>query len=77
LRALWENSREKEVGVIKFKKKEFIEKVKGEGDLADDASAERIVSAVFSAIKERVSAGEAKDVEAQLPAELKKMWKEA
>jgi uncharacterized protein (DUF2267 family) len=77
LRALWENSREKEVGVVKFKKKEFISRVKAEGNLADDAKAEKVISAVFSAIKARVSGGESKDVEAQLPEELKRMWRTA
>jgi uncharacterized protein (DUF2267 family) len=42
-----------------------------------EKEAEPIVSAVFSVLRERISAGEARHVEAQLPEELKEMWRKA
>lgn len=77
VRAVWDEVGEKEVDVIKFDKKEFLGKLKSDAGLRSDEGAELIVKAVFKAIKEQVSRGESRDVEAQLPKDLKKMWADA
>lgn len=77
LREFWWECREKEVDIIKFSKPEFLQKVSSEGNLSGEEEAEKVVKAVFNAIKAQVSEGEARDVEAQLPEGLKRMWREA
>jgi uncharacterized protein (DUF2267 family) len=77
IRAMWDDIKETGVNVIKFKKDEFIERVMTDGKLNDKEEAEKVINAVFKTLKEQVSAGEAKDVAAQLPAHLKEMWLDA
>lgn len=77
LRMLWENVRVKDVDVVKLSREEFIDKVLDECRLESREDAEKAVKAVFKAVKAQVSEGEASDVEAQLPADLKKMWRDA
>jgi uncharacterized protein (DUF2267 family) len=77
LKELWEMSSEKEADSFKFNKSDFIEKVKADGRLSCDEEAEKVIRAVFNAIKAQVSSGESNDVEAQLPDGLKRMWREA
>jgi uncharacterized protein (DUF2267 family) len=46
-------------------------------DFPDDEQAERAARAVFRVLKKHVSRGEAVDVEAELPRELKEFWASA
>ncbi|MBN2014800.1 MAG: DUF2267 domain-containing protein [Candidatus Altiarchaeota archaeon] len=77
LKMLWERVRVKDVDVVKLSREEFIDKVMQELGFDDREKAKKAVKAVFYAIKSQVSEGEIKDVEAQLPADLKQMWGEA
>jgi len=77
VREMWDEVKEKRVNVIKFKRREFIDRVKQDGKLKSSSKAEKVVKAVFNALKSQVSEGEAKDVESQLPKGLKEMWSEA
>ncbi len=74
LKAVWDEVKETKVDVIKFSKKEFLERVKADGKLNDIKDAEIVVNAVFKSLKELISEGEARDVAAQLPLGLKEMW---
>lgn len=74
LKAVWDEVKETKVDVIKFSKKEFLERVKADGKLNDIKDAEIVVNAVFKSLKELISEGEARDVAAQLPLGLKNMW---
>ncbi len=62
---------------------EFIEEVRkhdvprGELDFADKEQALKAVKAVFRVIKRHISDGEAQDVEAELPRQLKELWEDA
>lgn len=74
LKALWDEVKERKVDVIKFSKKEFLERLKEDGKLRGVKDAERVVNAIFKSLKEIISEGETKDVAAQLPVGLKDMW---
>ncbi|PIZ00425.1 hypothetical protein COY62_02620 [bacterium (Candidatus Howlettbacteria) CG_4_10_14_0_8_um_filter_40_9] len=79
---LWENGEMKRKflerlhlkkrGVQKMHRREFLQKVQNETKGMQDA--EKTTKAVFSTIKEQVSKGEADDVAAQLPTDLRNMW---
>jgi uncharacterized protein (DUF2267 family) len=58
-------------------RREFVERVKREAALPSDRRAEMVVDAVFGALKEQLSPGEVDDIEAQLPRDLKHVWKRA
>jgi uncharacterized protein (DUF2267 family) len=58
-------------------RREFLERVKSEGDLPDLRTAERVIDAVFAALKEQLSDGESDDIGAQLPEDLKRVWRRA
>ncbi len=77
VREMWDDVKEKRVNVIKFKRSEFIERILQDGKLKSPEEAEKVVKAVFNALKSQVSEGEAKDVASQLPKGLKEMWSEA
>jgi uncharacterized protein (DUF2267 family) len=51
--------------------------VKQEAGLASKPEARWMTLAVFAALKEQLSPGEAEDVFAQLPKDLKELWAEA
>jgi uncharacterized protein (DUF2267 family) len=56
---------------------EFCARVQQEAGLASKREARWMTLAVFAALKEQLSPGEAEDVFAQLPKDLKEMWAEA
>jgi len=62
---------------------EFIEEVmkydrpRAQQDFADKEEAIRAIKAVFRVIKRHISDGEAQDVEAELPKQLKELWEDA
>ena len=62
---------------MKLHRREFYERVKGEAGLASIREARWNIVAVFGALKEQLSPGEAEDVLAQLPKDLKDVWEEA
>lgn len=77
LKAVWDAVKETKVDVIKFSKKEFLERAMRDGKLRDIKNAEKVVISIFKTLKELVSEGEARDVAAQLPVGLKDMWSKA
>jgi uncharacterized protein (DUF2267 family) len=58
-------------------RRDFVERVKTEGGLPDLRAAERVINAVFAALKEQLSDGESDDILAQLPQDLKTVWMRA
>ncbi len=62
---------------IKMHRREFYERVKREAGLASIREARWVIVAVFGALKGQLSPGEAEDVLAQLPKDLKEVWEEA
>jgi len=71
LKQVWER---REHEMEKLDRDEFVEKIRSECDLADTDQAEDVVRSVFGVLQEGISPGEAQDVEAQLPADLKPIW---
>lgn len=61
----------------KMHRREFYERVKSEAGLASAREARWGTVAVFAALKGQLSPGEADDVLAQLPKDLKEVWEEA
>jgi uncharacterized protein (DUF2267 family) len=59
---------------MKLHRREFFERVRVDAGLKSLNQAEMVTDAVFAALKEQLSPGEASDVLAQLPADLKKQW---
>lgn len=60
--------------VFKFHREHFVDCVSG--DLgASEPAAEALIRAVFATVRRRISEGEADDVEAQLPNDLKPLWR--
>jgi uncharacterized protein (DUF2267 family) len=58
-------------------RRQFYERVKGEAELASIREARSVTVGVFGALKAQLSPGEAEDVLAQLPKDLKEVWEEA
>ncbi len=62
---------------------EFVEEVmkydrpRAQQDFADKEEAIKAIKAVFRVIKRHISDGEAQDVEAELPKQLKELWEDA
>jgi uncharacterized protein (DUF2267 family) len=53
---------------------EFFQRVKHEAGLLSGDAARRLTEAVFAALRSQLSPGEADDVLAQLPRDLKTLW---
>jgi Ala-tRNA(Pro) deacylase len=62
---------------VKMDREEFCARVQQEAALASSREARWMTLAVFAALKEQLSPGEAEDVFAQLPKDLKEIWAEA
>ena len=62
---------------VKMHRKEFYERVKRDAAIASIREARFFTIAVFAALKTQLSPGEADDVMAQLPRDLKEVWEEA
>jgi len=77
LKDLWRAGSSTAWPPIKMHRREFLERVKSEGELADLPTAERVIDAVFAALKEQLSDGETDDILAQLPQDLKPVWRRA
>lgn len=61
----------------KMDREEFCARIQQEAGLASKRETRWMTLAVFAALKEQLSPGEAEDVFAQLPKDLKEMWAEA
>jgi uncharacterized protein (DUF2267 family) len=77
LKEVWGAGEEAEREPIKMRLDEFCERVMREAGLSSRREARWAVLAVFGALKEQISPGEARDVMAQLPGPLKELWVEA
>jgi uncharacterized protein (DUF2267 family) len=77
LKLVWEQGEVPGRKPVKLHRKEFYERVKGEAGLASIREARFLTIGVFSALKTQLSPGEADDIQAQLPRDLKEVWEEA
>ena len=59
---------------LKLHRREFLERVRVDAGLKSLSQAERATDAVFAGLKEQLSEGEADDILAQLPRDLKSQW---
>lgn len=62
---------------LRLHRQEFYERVRHEAVLASVKEARAVTTAVFAALKDQLSPGEAEDVFAQLPKDLKAVWGDA
>ena len=62
---------------LKLLRKEFYERVKRDAGLDSIREARLLTIGVFAALKAQLSPGEADDIQAQLPRDLKEVWEEA
>jgi uncharacterized protein (DUF2267 family) len=77
LKEVWADGDRRDRRPIKMDREEFGTRVEQEAGLASKREARSMILAVFAALKEQLSPGEAEDVFAQLPGDLKAMWAEA
>jgi uncharacterized protein (DUF2267 family) len=77
LKTVWEEGEEPERRPLKMNRDEFFERVRRETGLTSTREARWMTLAVFAALKKQLSPGEAGDVLAQLPKDLKEVWVEA
>ena len=76
LKTLWRAESAPDVPV-KMHRREFVDRVRREAGLPSRRRAEMLVDAVFAALKAQLSPGEADDIVAQLPRDLKGVWARA
>lgn len=60
---------------LKMDRDEFYERVRKEAELASDKEARAVTRAAFAALQDQLSPGETDDILAQLPTDLKAVWK--
>jgi uncharacterized protein (DUF2267 family) len=77
LKEVWDEGEEAEREPIKMNREEFDERVMRDAGLPSQRDTRWMILAVFAALKEQISPGEAGDVMAQLPKDLKELWAEA
>jgi uncharacterized protein (DUF2267 family) len=77
LKAVWGEGEEAERAPVKMDRAAFLERIMREAELPSLRQARWMTVAVFAALKEQVSPGEARDVMSQLPKDLKELWAEA
>ena len=77
LKEVWADGDRPDRQPLKMNREEFCARVKQEAGLPSNRDARWMTLAVFAALKEQLSPGEAEDVLAQLPKDLKEMWAEA
>jgi len=77
LKVLWRAGQPGERRPVKMRRPEFYERVRKEADLPSTREARAVTGAVFAALKEQLSPGEADDIVAQLPRDLKEVWQAA
>jgi uncharacterized protein (DUF2267 family) len=77
LKLLWGRAELGDRRPLKMHRQEFYARVRGEAELASESEARQVTTAVFAALKEQLSLGEADDILAQLPKDLKRVWTQA
>jgi uncharacterized protein (DUF2267 family) len=77
LKVVWSEGDEAERTPLKMDREEFYERVRGDAGLLTAREAQWLTLAVFATLKKQLSPGEAEDVMAQLPKDLKEAWVEA
>jgi uncharacterized protein (DUF2267 family) len=77
LKDVWTAGERVEREPTKLHRSEFLERIRQDAGLMTARQAEWLTVAVFSALKTQLSEGEAEDVVAQLPKDLKELWVEA
>jgi len=77
LKNLWEEAPAGVARPVKMHRQQFYERVTEEAGLPSTREGRWMTLAVFAALKEQLSPGEAEDVLAQLPKDLKEVWAEA
>lgn len=77
LKTLWASGRPALRQPMKLHRREFLERVRVDAGLKSLGQAEMVTDAVFAALKEQLSPGEASDIVAQLPRDLKAQWARA
>lgn len=77
LKEVWEAGERTDRKPVKLHREDLYARVRSEAALPSDREARWMTLAVFAALKEQLSPGEAGDVLAQLPKDLKELWSEA
>ena len=77
LKDVWQKGERPARRPLKMHRPEFYERVRREAGLDTTREARWMALAVFAALKAQLSPGEAEDVMAQLPKDLKEVWAEA
>lgn len=77
LKRLWASGPSPVRRPLKLRRREFLERVRVDAGLKSLSQAERATDAVFAGLKEQLSEGEADDILAQLPRDLKTQWMRA
>lgn len=77
LRQIWEAGADWGPRPVKLHRRELYERVKADAALSSIREARAMVAAVFAALRGQISPGEADDVAAQLPKDLREVWEEA
>ena len=77
LKEVWRAGDSADRKPIKMHRKEFYERVRREAELRNIREARSVTIGVFAALKAQRSPGEADDILAQLPRDLKEVWEEA
>jgi uncharacterized protein (DUF2267 family) len=77
LKEVWEVGEAPERRPVKLDREEFYARVERETGVASTREARWLTLAVFTALQKQLSPGEAEDVLAQLPKDLKEVWTEA
>jgi uncharacterized protein (DUF2267 family) len=77
LKLVWEEGDRVDRKPTKLRRTEFYDRVQREAGLASVREARFLTIAVFAALKEQLSPGEAGDVLSQLPRDLKEVWEKA
>jgi uncharacterized protein (DUF2267 family) len=77
LKDVWGEGELAEREPVKMNREAFYDRVMQEAGLSSKRETRWMVLAVFAALKEQITPGEAGDVMAQLPTDLKELWAEA
>lgn len=77
LKTVWGEGEEPERAPVKMDCEAFLERVTRDAALPSMQRARWMTLAVFAALKDQLSPGEARDVMSQLPKDLKELWAEA
>jgi uncharacterized protein (DUF2267 family) len=77
LKRLWASGQPPMRQPVKMRRREFLERVRVDAGLKSLSQAEMVTDAVFAGLKEQLSPGEADDIVAQLPRDLKGQWARA